>query len=94
MVDKNQICRTQMAKNLQEVDIDCIITKATPGPILKSPEQSKREKMKTSTTAIKINGNCQQDVKQNTHRVGKLDVSKIEERHAEIKKWKKVNQLS
>ena len=93
MVDKNQICRTQMEKNLQEVDIDCIIIKETPGPILKSPEQSRREKMKTSTTAIKINGNCQQDVKQNTHRVGKLDVSKIEERHAEIQKWKKVNQL-
>lgn len=93
MVNKSEICKPQITKNLQEIDIDRIVIKETPEPILGRPEQGKAEKMKTSVTTIRLNGNCKQDLKQNTHKVGKLDVTKIEERRAEIQKSEKENIL-
>ena len=105
MVNSKQICQkpSKMTKNLQEVDIDRIVIKETSEPIPGRTGQIMPEKMKTSGTTIKMNETCKQGVKQNTHRVGKLDVTKIEERQAEIQKLekeielcnsKKVNQLS
>ena len=92
-----------MTKNLQEVDIDRIVIEETSEPIPGRTGQIVPEKIKISGTTIKMNENYKQGVKQNAHRVGKLDVTKIEEKHAEMQKLekeielcnsKKVNQLS
>jgi hypothetical protein len=69
VVNKNTIREREKTKNLQEMKIDRIIIQET-------PEEQKSPK----TTNYKTNGDWKRNVKENTFKVGKLDVTKIEQR--------------
>lgn len=90
-VNRNTVRTKQKNNNLREVDIDCIIIQETleeqrqPKPISRGPENGKTENTDTPITTYRMNGNSKQGVKENTLRVGKLDVTKIEERNKEFK---------
>ena len=88
---------TKKTKNLQEVDIDRII-------ILETPEEQRRSRTTLSrtdngitengmTTNYKVNGDWRNGVRENTFRVGKLDVTKIEQRTKEFQLMEEVTQI-
>ncbi len=89
-VNRKTIQEKQKTKNLREVDIDRIIIQEPPEeprqpkPIPRRPESDKSENTDTTVTTYRMNGNGKQVVKENTLRVGKLDVTKIEQRNKEF----------
>lgn len=87
LINRNTIHQTEQSKSLREIDIDRIIIDETPEKerqsktALRRTENNKQGKTETSSvTSYKINGNCGRNLQEKTLRVGKLDVTNIEEK--------------
>lgn len=85
MVNRNTIQPRRKTTNLRDVYIDRIIIEETPEEQRQSKTAPRRtqnstsEKTETSVTSYKINEDYRKNQEEKTLRVGKLDVTKIEE---------------
>lgn len=99
MVNRNIIRETEKTRNLREVNIDRIIIQETPQEQRQSKTTLRRienditRNTKKSVTNCKINGDWRENVKENTFRVGKLDVTKIEQRSKEFQIMEEKNRM-